>query len=396
MVTEAARPALLLRRARCFDGRGFGEPREVVVDGEAVASQPTRSVVELDLGGRCLLPALVNAHDVLDLASLPPLGAAAPYASVYEWTRDSEAEMAGHAAALAVPLADRLFLGAMRNLLAGVASVLHHHPDHRSLARDDFPVRVQRRYAFAHSPGLTPELRRTYRTSDRRIPWIVRAGEGSDPALRAEIQQLARANVLRQNTVVARGTALEAADASILAAARASLSWSPECDLRQYGRTAPVPALAAAGVRSGLGSDGAPAGSRDFLSTLAAARRIAAFDAAEALAWATQRSAEVARMPLGGCLPGDAPDLLATASPERLSAGERGAVDLLLVRGRVLYGTPDLVSAALPAAVRFELDGEPRAMEASLGRRLRGLLRRHPSLSRALWLATLEGWTGTV
>ena len=157
--------------------------------------------------------------------------------------------------------------------MAGVGSVLHHHPDHRSLGREDFPIRVQRRYAFAHSPGLTRALRRTYRSSDRRVPWIVRAAEGRDPGLRQELDTLAAANVLRQNTVVARGTALEPQDAERLAAAKACLAWCPESDLRLYGRTPRISELRAHGVRVGLGSDSAAAGARDFLSSLAVARR---------------------------------------------------------------------------------------------------------------------------
>ena len=121
---------------------------------------PTAAVggdAEVDLEGRFLLPALVNAHDVLDLSTLPPLGTP-PYASLYEWTRAAETELGRLAPALAVPLVDRLFLGGLRNLLAGVGGVLHHHPDHRSLGQAEFPVRVQRRYGFAHSPGLTAAI----------------------------------------------------------------------------------------------------------------------------------------------------------------------------------------------------------------------------------------------
>ena len=49
---------------------------------------------------------------------------------------------------------------------------------------------------------------------------------------------LAAANVLRQNTVIVHGTALAPEDAPRLAAARASVAWCPESDLRLYGRTA--------------------------------------------------------------------------------------------------------------------------------------------------------------
>jgi cytosine/adenosine deaminase-related metal-dependent hydrolase len=378
---------LILRRACCY-GEGH-EPRDVVIDGEHVRGrQPAGAAPrEIDLAGMTLLPAFVNAHDVLDTSVLPPLGTP-PYRSLYEWLADGEAAAVGAGSTLALPLTDRLLLGALRNLLAGVASVLHHHPDHRSLGRSDFPLRVQRRYAFAHSPGLTPSLRRTYRTSDRRIPWIVRAAEGSDPGLRQEIDALAAANVLRQNTVIAHGTALTAEDGARLAAAKASIAWCPESDLWLYGRTAPFDALRAAGVRVGLGSDGAPSGARDFLSSLAVARREAGLDERGAVELATQASAEVARLPVGGFGDGAPADLLATRSLARLLAGEREGVSLLVVRGRVVYGEPKLVAAGGAPSIPLSVDGAARALAAAPGRRLASLLKRQDL--GAGWLSGVE------
>jgi cytosine/adenosine deaminase-related metal-dependent hydrolase len=379
---------LLLRRARCLEDGGWSAPRDVRVERGVVRASTGAAGggAEVDLEGRFLLPALVNAHDVLDLSTLPPLGAP-PHASLYEWTRAAEGDLARLAPALAVPLVDRLFLGGLRNLLAGVGAVLHHHPDHRSLGQADFPVRVQRRYGFAHSPGLTAVLRRTYRTSDRRVPWLVRAVEGSDPGLRAEIDVLAAANVLRQNTVIVHGTALAPEDAARLAAARASVVWCPESDLCLYGRTAPFAALREGGVRVGLGSDAPSAGARDALSNLAAARRECVLDDVALLWLATRDSAAVARLAPGGFDDGAPADLLAADSPERLLGGDRLAVALLLVRGEVACGEPSLLRQAGRAAVEISLDGGRRALAEPFARRLATILRRHPAARGAVWLS---------
>jgi cytosine/adenosine deaminase-related metal-dependent hydrolase len=379
--------ALILRRARCLEASGETVTRDVIVDSGKVRTTlaSESAACEIDLEGRLLLPAFVNAHDVLDAATLPPLERR-PYASLYEWARADE--LTGAAQALSVPLPDRLFLGGVRNLLAGVAAVLHHHPDHRSLGRPEFPVRVQRRYAFAHSPGLCRDLRRTYRTSDRRIPWIVRAAEGRAPGLRSEIDALAAANVLRQNTLIVHGTALEPEDAPRLAAAKACLVWCPESDLRLYGRTPRVLAFRSSGVRIGLGSDGAPAGARDYLSSLAVAGRESGLRDAALVSLATQESAEVARLPVGALSDGGPADLLATGSLERLLAGDRRAVALLLVRGRVVFGEAPLVAQARVAAVPVAVEGEPRALVGDTGRRFASLVRRHPRLPAA-WLTEL-------
>ena len=379
---------LLLRRARCLEDGGWSPPRDVRVHRGAVRATggAAHGEAEVDLEGRFLLPALVNAHDVLDLSTLPPLGRP-PHASLYEWTRAAEEDVRHLAPALAVPLVDRLFLGGLRNLLAGVAAVLHHHPDHRSLGQADFPVRVQRRYGFAHSPGLTAALRRTYRTTDRRVPWLVRAVEGSDPGLRAELDVLAAANVLRQNTVIVHGTALAPEDAPRLAAARASVVWCPESDTRLYGRTAPFAALRDGGVAVGLGSDAPSAGARDALSNLAAARREGVLDDLALLRLATRDSAAVARLAPGGFENGAPADLLAVDSPERILEGDRLAVALLLVRGEVACGEPSLVGQAGRAAVVISVDGGRRSLAEPFARRLASILRRHPAARGAVWLS---------
>jgi cytosine/adenosine deaminase-related metal-dependent hydrolase len=293
------------------------------------------------------------------------------------------------AAALAVPLPDRLFLGGLRNLLAGATAVAHHGPFHRALARPDFPVRVLARYQFAHSPGLTPALRRTYRTTDRRIPWFVHAGEGTDDRCRGELRALEQANVLRQNTVLIHAIALGDGDAQRIAAAKACVVWCPEANRHLYGATADVAALRAAGVRIGLGSDSPVSGARDPLSNLAAARaeRILADD--DLVEMATSGSAEVARLAAGGTEAGRPADLVVIDSMEAWLAGDRRTLALVMVAGRPLYGHTPLLDALGVHWRPITVDGVARGLEAELARRASGLVRAHPALAAAGWLGGL-------
>jgi cytosine/adenosine deaminase-related metal-dependent hydrolase len=381
---------LWLRRARSAES---AELRDLLLDeGRVAAVEPSgdalREGAQIDLAGRFLLPGFVNAHDVLDLAPFPPLGDP-PFRSLYEWTAAIEDAGPEAREAVAIPAPDRLFLGGMRNLLAGVTAVVHHGPDHRALSREDFPVHVQRRYGFAPSPGQSPRLRRTYRTTDRRIPWFVRAAEGTDDRSRGEVALLAEAGVLRQNTVIVHGTGLAPGDLPRLAAAGACVVWCPEADRRLYAAAAPVSALIAAGVRVGLGSDSAAAGSRDFLSNLAAARREGVLPDDELLAMATSGSATVARLPVGGLAAGAPADLLATDDPRRLLSGERAAVHLVVRSGRPLLGTVEDMRGAGIRGGTIVVEGVERALEAGLLRRLRGILRAHPWAARAAWVGAL-------
>jgi cytosine/adenosine deaminase-related metal-dependent hydrolase len=362
---------------------GDGRVGSVAAQGELAKRER-----EIDLGGLVLLPGLLNGHDHLDFSTFPAL-ARRRYESLYDWADDVDAGEGDPAvrAALAVDLDDRLFLGGLRNLLAGVTAVAHHGPFHRSLARATFPVRVLSRYSFAHSPGLTRDLKKTYRTTDRRIPWMIHAAEGTDARCAAEIGLLAEKNLLRQNTVVVHAVAASAQDAARMADARTVVVWCPESNRGLYGATAPVAALRAAGVRVGLGSDSPVSGVRDALSNLAAARAEGVLADAELLRMATETTAEVARLPRGGPVAGAAADLIAVDSLEGLLSGQRASVALVLQGGRPLYADARLRAAFAQPPRTLSVDAAPRVVEASIGRRAAALLSRHRTLrERVKWL----------
>jgi hypothetical protein len=246
------------------------------------------------------------------------------------------------------------------------------------LQDDAFPVRVQARYGFTHA--ARGDLRRRYRTTDRRIPWFVRMGEGAAPDVAAELAWLVEQNVLRHNTVLVHAIGVGPDEAARLALASACVVTCPESERHLYGRTADLAVLRAAGVRVGLGSDSPLAGARDLLSTLATV------EGDDALDLATRASAEVARLPLGGFAPGDPADLVLVSSVPALLRGDRTAIDLVLVAGAPRYGRPQLLDAAGVAAVPLTVDGAPRALDAGLARRLRSILRDLPG-PRPPWLA---------
>lgn len=376
-------------RAPALELRGLrfglqGAPVEALpLSGGRVVQAPVAGARVLELGGRLLLPGLVNAHDHLDQSLfLPPPGA--PFEDGYAWIAALEADAPRQQGALRVPVVELLFLGGLRNLLCGVTAVVHHGADHRALGDDEFPVRVQRRYEFAHSPGQTLALRRSYRTSDRRIPWFVHAGEGRSARVAGELHALAAANVLRQNTVIARGLAFGATDAQRLAEARACLVWCPEADRAQYQAVADLRGWRAAGVRVGLGSDSSPCGARDLLSTVAHARGLGLLDDASLIELASAGSAEVARLPVGGLAPGDPADFVAVEDLEAFLRGEREALALVVVGGRPLCGRSELLEAAGLGAVPCG----PLALERGLHERARRALR-GLGPERPAWLSGL-------
>lgn len=403
--------AFVLERGLVSDTRGGACERDVIVDAAHVGSRAGRRARRVDLAGRHVLSGLVNGHDHLGFAGFPPLGRP-PYGSVYAWAEDVRAGQgdARATAALAVDLHDRLLLGGLRNLFAGVTTVVHHDDWHTALARSGvgvwrarlgawrcgdvtprpaFPVRVLRRYAHAHSPGLTRDLAAT-RPRSVRVPWLLHAAEGTDARAAGEIAALAAAGWLAPNTVLAHAVAATAGDAATLAASGASVVWCPESNLYLYGTTAPVAVLRAAGVRLGLGSDSPLSGARDALSNLAAARRTAPLDDTALLRLATHDTAALFGLPAGGCEPGDVADLVVVDDLDRLLDGDRRALQLVVVAGRALYGAPDLMDALEVSAWRVTVDGAERRITADLAAFLKRVLGTHTSLTCVPWLADVR------
>jgi imidazolonepropionase-like amidohydrolase len=94
-----------------------------------VDPQPEDLIV--DLAGDRLLPGLINAHDHLQLNSLPAHETQGRYRHASDWISEIDSRRRSDpqfAAGVAVPRNDRLLVGGIKNLLSGVTTVAHHDP----------------------------------------------------------------------------------------------------------------------------------------------------------------------------------------------------------------------------------------------------------------------------
>jgi 5-methylthioadenosine/S-adenosylhomocysteine deaminase len=96
------------------------------------------------------------------------------------------------------------------------------------------------------------------------VPFLIHLAETKteyDDAVRAHGQTptkyLGARGLLAPNVIAAHGVWLDPADVTALANAGAGVSHNPESNMKLASGTAPVPALLAAGVNVGLGTDGA-------------------------------------------------------------------------------------------------------------------------------------------
>jgi cytosine/adenosine deaminase-related metal-dependent hydrolase len=327
----------------------------------AVGEPPRAGDVVIDAEGAYVLPGLINAHDHLELNHYGRLKFRDRYANVSEWIEDMRPRIASDAAirdGRSRPLSDRLFIGALKNLLSGVTTVVHHNPFYRELRRG-MPIRVLKRYGWAHSFGLQRrptgakgesggDIQERFRATASDMPFFVHLGEGVDAAAHAELGRLDAIGCLAANTVAIHGVAIDGAGWRRVARARASVVWCPASNAFLFGHTVDLSCAAAARAsdRVLLGTDSRLTGSRDLLDELRAASESGTVARDALLPMVTSRAADVIRQPQLGRLTAGVPADLVVLPPlagtvtDALLAASRGDVALVLVGGRPMVGSP--------------------------------------------------------
>jgi cytosine/adenosine deaminase-related metal-dependent hydrolase len=381
--------------------------RVVTPDGEAesvrfdsrileIGARPQPSDEVLDLDGEFVLPGLVNAHDHLELNHYGRLKFRGRYTNVSGWLDDMRPRLLEDPrirAGRAFPLADRLFIGALKNLLAGVTTVAHHNVLYPEL-RHGFPIRIVRRYGWAHSLDLDepsdgtrehgePVIER-HRATPPDLPFFIHVAEGVDDQARAELARLDVVHCLTPNVVLVHGVGIDVADWRRVLHAKASLVWCPGSNLFLFDRTAPIRQFlegpCGRHARIALGTDSRLSGRRDLLDELDAAASTELVSDSELLRMVTSAAADVLRQPAAGRIRIGAPaDLvilpaLADTAARALVAATRRDVRLVVVGGRPLVGDTlfaSVFSARHVGRQPLSVDCAEKIADAALGRRIR-------------------------
>jgi cytosine/adenosine deaminase-related metal-dependent hydrolase len=375
----------------------------------AIGRPPCRGDAVIDLGGAFVLPGLINAHDHLELNHYGPLKFRDLYENASAWIDDMRPRLQTDAsirANRAHPLASRLFIGGLKNLLAGVTTVAHHNPRYREI-RASVPVRVLARYGWAHSLQLERQavgargepggdLRARYHATSPDAPFMVHAGEGIDEAARSEVGRLDALGCLRGNTIVVHGVAVTSGQWRRVVTCGAGLVWCPASNDFLFGRTAPVRAFldssSCAHAHLCLGTDSRVTGARDLLDELRAALSTSAVTPRELLRMVTTAPASLLRLPDAGRLTEGAPADLVVLEATRDDAAEtlvetsRADIALVTIAGRPMIGAPSLepvFRARWTDTRRIGVDGVDRVADARLARSITRCPIREPGVECA-------------
>jgi cytosine/adenosine deaminase-related metal-dependent hydrolase len=299
----------------------------------------------IDCGGARALPGLINAHDHLQLNGLPRLRYRPRYRHADEWIADIHPRLQTDAELLAYrarPLADRLLVGGLKNLLSGVTTVAHHDPAFEPLFEPGFPVHVPRELGWSHSLGLDGEaaVQASHRATPAHRPWIIHAAEGLEAG--EEFERLDRLGCIASNTVLVHGLGLSAAQQQRLADAGAGLVWCPASNLALFDRTLD-PLLLIERSCLALGSDSRISGSADLLAELRLAQELVSLGERQLESLVTDAAARLLRLPDRGRLAaGMKADVLLLPARLPLAQAQRAALRGVLREGRLLLADADI------------------------------------------------------
>jgi len=329
--------------------------------------------VKLELTGHVVMPGLINAHDHLEFNLFPRLGTGL-YANAGEWARDiyhpDRSPVREH---LRIPKAVRLWWGALKNLLSGATTVCHHNPYEPAVFGPDFPVRVVRRFAWAHSLEFEPNIPLRFRRAPKS-PFLIHAGEGTDARSRAELAQLDALRVLTPRTAVIHGVAFRETELVLMRRRGSALIWCPTSNLQTLGRTV-ARTILHSDLPIALATDSAVSAPIDLRDELKVARRY--LPAARLREMVTTIPSKILRVKHNDWI----------AVETKGDPFFTGHVSLVVVRNQIRLISPTL-ARQLPSVRDFQpltLEGRPTVLVAADVKALTRAAKRH--LGADLYLA---------
>src|SRR5579859_431298 len=192
---------------------------------------------QLDFENCLAFPGLINSHDHLHFNLFPRLGNRI-YSDYVEWGADIHAVNQKEIdTILTIPKPMRAQWGVYQNLLNGVTTVVH-HGEYLPLAAP--VIEVFQRCNMLHSVRQEKNWKwKLNRPFVQPWPFVIHAGEGTNPEARREIDSLARWNFFKRKLIAIHGVAMNEGQAGSFSA----LVWCPKSNFFLLNQTADIPRL---------------------------------------------------------------------------------------------------------------------------------------------------------
>lgn len=327
-----------------------------IVDGriQAILSggEDIPDLLNLNLHGMCVFPGLTNSHDSLLATYESFVGDDAPYLN---WLAYDNQLKSSHLfkERMLVNVEDLYRLGAIRNLVSGVTTVVDHIPHfvRQPFQESSLPVKLLPDFGISHSicsysldwgDGPRAEYEKA---AAANLPYITHIAEGFDPESKTSLRRLEKEGALGEHSVLVHGLSLSLEDLDLIAKRQASVVWCPVSNQTIYEATLPVAEALKREINVCLGSDAAMSGSPNLLADLHLAGDVlaeAGYGLETALAMATENAARALRLKQTG----------------KLSAGM--TADFVVLKGKYPRDPyRSLVEAELSEIYLVVRDGEP-------------------------------------
>lgn len=257
--------------------------------------EPRKKEIVYDFEGHFIYPGFINSHDHLGRNLFPRLGNP-PYQNYVDWANDIyKPDKTPLKEISRIAPQDLLYWGGVRNLIAGVTTVVHHDAWNKTLSSNDFPIRVFKNYAWAHSLEFEKKVQLAFEQRGSK-KFIIHAAEGQDHLAAAEIRKLHELRVLSEDTIIVHGVAASTNDFNLLSDSKTSVVWCPSSNLFLFNKTAPIRNLVKQTMVS-LGSDSTLTGLPTFVDELKCAKETGLASSEEVLRMITKNAALIFGLP---------------------------------------------------------------------------------------------------
>ncbi len=351
----------------------------LVLAGDRIADPDTKADLTLSVGAGHFHPGLINAHDHLHRNHYPRLGSP-PYEDAYAWGADIHARCAAEIAlAKSLDRHDALLFGALKNIIGGVTTVVHHDAWEPAFTAQ-FPLRVAR-VRTLHSLGFERDFAAALAANGApaRAPLCIHLAEGTNGRAAHEVAELARRGLLDERLLAIHCVGVDDVGLARLCAAKAALIWCPTSNAFLFGKTAPR-ALLQSGIDILLGTDALLTGNGTLLDELHAARTLGWLDDDTLLAAVSRTAARRLGLPAPSLEAGAPADVILLRKP--LLEAQPADVALVLVGGQPVLADAAIAGFFDTPVEQMQVGGVRKNVPASLARAAERALALSPECGR--------------